>query len=224
MESGYATTKDNLDSVVSLWTDVSSVLNVTIKQSAMIVKDLAAQKKVIMWTDDCDTGLWKPIRAVFPNFGVSMSTELLSDAIVNLDREGWIAANYEKWDFIRLTRQDYTAILDAASNILSGNATRAPLGPVKLIQSQQACTPNASTTRTNNSRWPWGDHHTVALGHLEAAAQRYWTTFDPNDATTANTNSTVSEWLQNERKVSKTMADAIASMLRADGLPTGPRR
>lgn len=73
--------------------------------------------------------------------------------------------------------------------------------------------------------WPWGNHHTELLGHLEAAARRYWgANYDPSDASTAPINVTVSEWLQTERKVSRTMADSIASILRADGLPTGPRK
>lgn len=79
---------------------------------------------------------------------------------------------------------------------------------------------NSSST----ARWPWGDHHTELLGHLEAAARRYWLNYDPSDTGTAPTNAMVSEWLQRERKVSRTMADSIASMLRADGLPTGPRK
>ena len=74
------------------------------------------------------------------------------------------------------------------------------------------------------ARWPWGNHHTDMLGHLEAAARRFWVNYDPTDNTTAHTNAEVSEWLQSERKVSRTMADAIASMLRADGIPTGPRK
>ena len=73
-------------------------------------------------------------------------------------------------------------------------------------------------------RWPWGDHHTEMLGHLEAAAQRFWVGYDPTDRNTANTNATVIEWLQTERKVSGKMAEAIATMLRPDGLPTGPRK
>jgi hypothetical protein len=74
-------------------------------------------------------------------------------------------------------------------------------------------------------RWPWGKHHTELLGHLDAAARRYWGGgYDPSDTGTASTNATVSEWLQTERKVSRTMADSIASMLRPDGLPTGPRK
>ncbi len=73
-------------------------------------------------------------------------------------------------------------------------------------------------------RWPWGDHHTKLLGHLEAAARRYWVSYDPADATTASTNATVIEWLKTERRVSGKRAEAIASMLRPDGLPTGPRK
>lgn len=72
--------------------------------------------------------------------------------------------------------------------------------------------------------WPWGDYHTESLGHLEAAAKRFWMHYDPTDETYAPTNVTVSEWLQKECKVSRTMADSIASMLRPDGLPVGPRK
>jgi len=75
----------------------------------------------------------------------------------------------------------------------------------------------------NGSRWPWGDHHTEYLGLLEATAKRYWVKFDPSDPSTAPTNNTVIEWLMGECKVSKSKANAIASMLRANGLPTGPR-
>ena len=76
-----------------------------------------------------------------------------------------------------------------------------------------------------SSMWPWGDHHTELLGHLNAAARRYWgENYVSSDATTAPLNATVSKWLQTERKVSKTMADSIASMLRPTGLPTGPRK
>lgn len=73
-------------------------------------------------------------------------------------------------------------------------------------------------------RWPWGGHHTELLGHLESAARRFWVNYDPSDTTTAPTKVTVSNWLKTERKVSGQMADAIASMLRPDDLPTGPRR
>jgi len=75
-----------------------------------------------------------------------------------------------------------------------------------------------------SGRWPWGNHHTELLGHLEAAARRYWQNYDPADATTAPTNKDVAEWLITERKLSQKPAESIASMLRPDGLPTGPRK
>jgi hypothetical protein len=71
-------------------------------------------------------------------------------------------------------------------------------------------------------RWPWGDHHTALLGHLADAAQRFWVNVDPADNTTAPTNDAVASWLV-QQGVSKRMADAMASMLRPDWLPTGPR-
>jgi hypothetical protein len=78
---------------------------------------------------------------------------------------------------------------------------------------------------TPTGRWPWGNHHTELLGHLEAAAKRYYcVNYVPTDATTAPINKDVAEWLITERKVSQKMADSIASILRPDGLPTGPRK
>ena len=75
-----------------------------------------------------------------------------------------------------------------------------------------------------SSRWPWGQHHTEYLGHLDAAARKFWVLYEPSDPTTAPTNDMVSDWLQSERGISREKARAIASMLRPDGLPTGPRR
>ena len=75
----------------------------------------------------------------------------------------------------------------------------------------------------NNNRWPWGSHHTEMLGHLEAAAKTFWVRYDPTDPSTAPTNEIVSRWLRDERGVSREKANAIASILRVDGLRTGPR-
>ena len=72
--------------------------------------------------------------------------------------------------------------------------------------------------------WPWGTHHTKSLGDLDAAARTLWTLYDPGDPSTAPTNDMVADWLVTERGVSKDKARAMASILRADGLPTGPRR
>lgn len=73
-------------------------------------------------------------------------------------------------------------------------------------------------------RWPWGSHHTEMLGHVEAAARKWWANYDPTSPDTAPTNDMVAEWLCDVQGVSKDKAKAIASILRADGLRTGPRR
>ena len=73
--------------------------------------------------------------------------------------------------------------------------------------------------------WPWGAHHTELLGHLDAAAQKFWVHYDPANAkATAPKNETVVNWLETERRVSHTVAVAMATILRIDGLPTGPRK
>ena len=71
--------------------------------------------------------------------------------------------------------------------------------------------------------WPWGSHHTKHLGDLAAAAKALWTLYDPSDPSTAPTNEMVRDWLVTERGVSKDKASAMASILRADGLPSGRR-
>lgn len=80
-----------------------------------------------------------------------------------------------------------------------------------------------ASSSNSQSKWPWGEHHTEALGHLEAAAKAFWTTYDSDKIGTAPTNKEVSDWLQKERGVTERMADSIASILRADGIRPGPR-
>lgn len=75
-----------------------------------------------------------------------------------------------------------------------------------------------------NGKWPWGDHNTQDLEHLAAAAKKFWSYFDPSDPSTAPTNNDVRDWLHKERGVPKERAYYMASILRADGLPDGPRR
>ena len=71
------------------------------------------------------------------------------------------------------------------------------------------------TGKEKAGRWPWGNHHTKLLGHLDAAARRWWTNYDPNDATTAPTNEKVSEWLMAKpNNLSRKTAESIASILR----------
>ena len=74
------------------------------------------------------------------------------------------------------------------------------------------------------THWPWGAHETNLLRHLSAAADKFWKLYEPADESTAPLNDQVIEWLISERKVSRKVAEVMATILRADGLKTGPRK
>lgn len=79
------------------------------------------------------------------------------------------------------------------------------------------------------AKWPWGDHETELLTHLAAAAREWWSTYDPAQPKTAPTNNEVTAWLKARQlsdgsPISDRVAQVMAQMLRADGLPTGPRK
>lgn len=78
--------------------------------------------------------------------------------------------------------------------------------------------------RAITSTWPWGKHETKLLRALSEAAQKFWTNYDASEPDTAPTNEMVANWLRTELGVSERVAEIMAQMLRADGLPPGPRR
>jgi hypothetical protein len=73
------------------------------------------------------------------------------------------------------------------------------------------------------TKWPWGEHETKLLTDLAAAAREWWSTYDPEQPATAPRNEDVEAWLMSERGVSDRLAKAMATILRADGVKTGPR-
>lgn len=75
----------------------------------------------------------------------------------------------------------------------------------------------------DTKNWPWGRYETDLLRKLAQAANRFWKNYDPADISTAPTNEQIEEWLIGQ-KVSQPSAKAIATILRADGLPTGRRK
>lgn len=142
----------------------------------------------------------------------SVKLKAISDEV----RDGFISrARYcelLKSDFLRYENQRFTRT--ELTRWLAENK----------LESEYVFTLNGPQGRPRSGRrWPWGKHHTEMLGHVEAAAMRFWVNYDPSDISTASTNNEVVKWLQKECKVSETMAEAIASMLRPDGLRTGPR-
>jgi hypothetical protein len=69
---------------------------------------------------------------------------------------------------------------------------------------------------------PWGSHSTILLEKLSKAAIKWWGNYDPSDITTAPTNEEVTAWLVKEG-VTNRIAQAMSTILRADGLQTGRR-
>lgn len=87
-------------------------------------------------------------------------------------------------------------------------------GPLLTLENNQA---NAAENPLSLT------HKTKLLGELEAAKDKFWTLYDPEDPTTAPTNKQIVEFLRG-RGVSTRSAEAIATILRADDLPSGPRK
>jgi len=71
--------------------------------------------------------------------------------------------------------------------------------------------------------WPWGSYETELLKKLALAADRFWKRYEPSDPSTAPTNEQVSDWLKAQGVATRT-AEIMATILRADGLSTGPRK
>lgn len=148
------------------------------------------------------------------------SCELISVKLKNLHTQ-WISSEEESLftDWL---------INDHASAFQNQNFSRETLADwldaIQLKSAYQFRLDSSRLGSNRNGHWPWGNHHTKHLGYLEAAARRFWTNYDPSDPTTACTNEEIADWLTANHAISKNMAEAIASMLRADGLKTGPRK
>ncbi len=138
------------------------------------------------------------------------------------------------------TPQKFRSILDQAKTAISAGLLKPDKrDPERLEESEVDLTAFASWANASglpspevfpwqpemnldSTSWPWGRYETEALRKLAQAADRFWKNYDPADHSTAPTNDQVSEWLIGQ-KVTPRVAKAIASILRADGLPTGRR-
>ena len=98
-----------------------------------------------------------------------------------------------------------------------------PADAIQWAASKFPNLPKFPVTDPLPARWPWGDYETKLLQKLAEAADRFWKLYDPADNTTAPTNQHVVEWLKSEKVAART-AEIMAQILRADGLPPGPRK
>lgn len=147
--------------------------------------------------------------------------DLESVELAQLHHESWLHdhdAPYELW----LMGKD----CEFEKQKFSRNSLRVWLEHIRMksIYAFKLMQAEADAVTEKMPKWPWGEHHTKALGDLEAAGKRFWSNFDPAEPATANTNDTVIEWLIKERGSTENKAKAIASILRADGLTPGPRK
>lgn len=76
---------------------------------------------------------------------------------------------------------------------------------------------------SSNHAWPWGKYETQLLAKLALAADHFWKDYDPDSANPPKQWDVV-DWLMTHGVPSKNMAEAIATILRADGLPTRSKR
>ena len=105
-----------------------------------------------------------------------------------------------------------------------GTEIRVPVS--SLLDLEARALEESGDGRSKGLAAKWPEHETEKLRALRMAAVRFWSNYDPNDPDTASKNEEVSEWLQTEYKglIHKTLADSMATILRADGLKTGPRK
>lgn len=73
--------------------------------------------------------------------------------------------------------------------------------------------------QSKNHMWPWGKHETDLLAKLALAADHFWKDYDPKNSTPPKQWDVV-DWLLEHGVSSRNMAEAIATILRPDGLPT----
>ncbi|BAK75881.1 hypothetical protein NH8B_1049 [Pseudogulbenkiania sp. NH8B] len=138
----------------------------------------------------------------------SVSMQLALDANVNI--ESWISrkeiTDFESQQFTRWELDRWLREMDLDSKYPFRNKLAKTTDKVEKI-----------------GHWPWGDHTTGYLEHLEAAALEFWAGYN-GDPKTAAKNETVITWLKKERGLSQSKAEAIATILRAEGIPAGPRK
>ena len=102
--------------------------------------------------------------------------------------------------------------------ILAGYKINLSLSPEFLPKEP----PVSIETTANTGRWPWGSYETDSLRKLAMAASKFWTNYDPNEPDTAPTNDMLINFLR-DNGVTKRIAEAMATILRDENLPPGPR-
>jgi hypothetical protein len=96
---------------------------------------------------------------------------------------------------------------DRRHDATSANAFRQALEKLTVAMSAQPRPADRAA-----SKWP--AYETPNLVALRAAAAKYWALYDKTDPTTAQPNSVVAKFLQDQYGVAKSLAESMATILR----------
>lgn len=155
-----------------------------------------------------------------------IKAKALTSAIANVSEEqtySWpiVSGVFDIRDWVKRTIEIESGKLNRdSSTIVAMREVEEKLN--SLLSGQAPLNKEQAAQVTRTEQWPWGKHETKLLQHLAAAAGHWWANYDPTDSTTAPTNESVSLWLK-DRGVSMRAAEIMAMILRADGVPPGPR-
>jgi hypothetical protein len=127
--------------------------------------------------------------------------------------EEWLASkdsSFEEQTFSRQELHRWLQVVGFESAYCFGSSSMAQTSSIE----------KSSAKMTN---LPWPAHDTKNLSALRAAAFIWEKEYKKGDDTTAPTNEKISRFLQAEHRIAPTLADSMATILRADELKTGPR-
>lgn len=149
---------------------------------------------------------------------------LSASGYAQIEKEVWIHSSdwsfdlhCPPWDFMR----DYTRVPEMVEYT---EWWVVPKQEIERFEQKYGLAEEITTASTTAAAaWPWGSHETELLRKMSAAASRFWRNYDPTDYTTAPKNADVAEWLQSQG-VAERVSAIMAQILRADGLPPGPRK
>lgn len=77
---------------------------------------------------------------------------------------------------------------------------------------------------SSNLSWPWGDYETDLLNKIALAVEHFWKDFDTDSTKSIPKKMEVTDWLVKHGVKSNNIAEAIATIIRPDGLSTRPKR
>ncbi|MDP2267225.1 MAG: hypothetical protein Q8J70_11790 [Thiobacillus sp.] len=192
-------TTDPLALQKPIWEEWESAKTAKLWHAVALACDLDPNNFGFFYLDKLRSSLGPSYPAVFAN--------LLKLAINNLGPNGLLGpANMENLEDTEIELPKFAAWLKTIGH---RPPEKFPWIPDKM--------------QSGNHVWPWGKYETNLLATLALAADKFWGNYDPNNSTPPKQLEVVG-WLLKNGAPSNNIAEAIATILRADGLPTRSKR